>query len=222
MSRKPDGSRANVEVHQIVYNAALQVVLYAVDDDLAANVQDLEIGVVTLVAVSVNGLVDLLVVLDAVPEVERSLFGILSFVVGTRGLDVPDVCHDEVLVVALGLNEQNLDTLTCAGIGDPFAALFRRVCRIQDSNDTALLEPCQHVCDGGLCSGFPPALPFCVAHIKEVGGWLRRIGPAVVTHVERLGVDGEPLEVTLSWSRDMLANSNREICEQVGSYLFVL
>ncbi len=74
-SRQPDRSGADVKVHQIVDDSALQIVLDPVDDDLFPDIHDLEIRQVILVAVVVDGLVHLLVVADSIAEVLGSNLG---------------------------------------------------------------------------------------------------------------------------------------------------
>lgn len=66
-----------------------------------------------LVTVLVDGLVDLFVIPNACSKIERRLLWILAFVIRTRRLDISYVCHDQILVVTLGLNIYDLN----AGIG---------------------------------------------------------------------------------------------------------
>jgi hypothetical protein len=68
-----------VQVHEVVYNPALQIVLYLIDDDLLPHINQLDIGQIALILV--NGLVHFLVVAYPVPEVCRSLLWILSNIV---------------------------------------------------------------------------------------------------------------------------------------------
>lgn len=188
-----------MKVHQVVHYATLQVVRDAIYDDLASDIQDLEVGVFALVAIAVNGLVDLFVVPDPVPEVEGSLLGVLALVVGARSFDVADVGHDHVLVVALGLDKEDLNVLTCTDVSHPLPPVLGGVCCVEDSNHAALLEPIQHVGYGSLSGGLPSTLALGVVRVEEVGRGLRGVMSAVVAHVEGLGVDGEPLQISLSW-----------------------
>lgn len=88
-----------MKVHQIVHNSGLQVVLDSIDDNLFANVHDLEIREMALFII--DCLIDLLVVLYAVSEVLGSLLGILANIIRTCGFDLKDVAHDYILVIAL-------------------------------------------------------------------------------------------------------------------------
>lgn len=88
-----------MKVHQIVDHSALKVVSYLVDDDLSSHVDQLHICEILLVFV--NGLIDLLVVADSISKIPRGSIGVLTFVIGRGGLDLQDVAHDDVFVVAL-------------------------------------------------------------------------------------------------------------------------
>jgi hypothetical protein len=162
-----------VEVHEVVDDAALEVVLDAVDDDLLADVHDLEEGVLALVAVLIEALVDLLIVADAVAEVEGGGVRVLAGVVGAGSLHVADVGHDETLVVTTALDEDDLDALAGASVKNPLAAVFCGVCGIEDSYCAlGLPEPLQHVVDSGLCGGAAFSLTLLVGVVEEVRGGL--------------------------------------------------
>lgn len=131
-----------MKVHEIVHYAALQVVLDAVDDDLSTDVHDLEISEVILILVLVDGLVDLLVVADAVAEIQRGLLGVLALIIRASGLNVPNIGHDELLVVALGLDKDDFDALLFEEFEDPHATLLGAIRCIEDTNYALLvLEP---------------------------------------------------------------------------------
>jgi hypothetical protein len=186
-ARQPDRARANVEVDEVVHDTALEVILDAVDDDLLANVHDLEVGVVILVTVLIDALVNLLVVANAVTEVESSLIWVLALVVWAGRLDVADVAHNEGLLVAFRLDEHDFDTLLGNSVHHPLATLFGAICRIEDADYAALSEPGQHI---GHCSlrGSPAlSLALGIVGVEEIGCRLRGIGAAVVAHVKRLG-----------------------------------
>lgn len=196
---EPDRSRSDVKVHQVVDDTALQIILDTVDDDLLAHVHELEVGVLALVAVVVQRLVDLLVIADAVPEVLGGLFRVLATVVRAGELDVADVGHDEVLVVAFALDKDDLDPFLCAGIENPLAAFFGRVGRVQYADDSAAAKPGQHVGDGSLGGGPPLLLALFVIHVEEVRGRVGRIVATVVADIEGLRWDRQPLEIALGW-----------------------
>lgn len=188
-----------MQVHEIIDNSTLEVVLDAVDDDLFADIHELEVGVFVLIAVTIDGLVDLLVHLDTITKVLGGFFWILAAIVGAGGLDISDVGHDEILVVALALHEENLDTVAGAGVDDPFPALLGRVGGIQDADDAATSEPSQHVGNGGLGGSAALTLALGVVHIKEVGSWLWSIISTIVSNVEDLRRNRQPLKVALSY-----------------------
>lgn len=77
---EPDRSGSDVQVHEEVDHARLQVVLDLVDDDLLADVDELHVREVFLVFV--DRLVHFFVVEDAVAKVLHRGFRILAFVVG--------------------------------------------------------------------------------------------------------------------------------------------
>lgn len=68
-----------MQVHQVVDDTRLKVVLETVDDDLSTNVNELAVGEVLFVLV--NGLVDGLVVANALAEVLSCDLGVLSDVI---------------------------------------------------------------------------------------------------------------------------------------------
>lgn len=75
-----------------------------VDDDLGTNIHNLDICEVFLVATPINGLVDLLIVADAIPKIERRSLGVGTLVVGRSGLDLEDIGHDQPLIVTARLD----------------------------------------------------------------------------------------------------------------------
>jgi hypothetical protein len=188
-----------VQVHEIIHNAALKVVLDTVDDDLFADVHKLQVCILVFATILVNGLVDLLVVFDAVPEVLSGLFGILATIVGASQLNITNVGHDELFIVAFALNKEDFNTVTGACVDNPFPALSGRISSIKNADNATGTEPGQHVSDGSLGSGAAFALSLGVVHVKEVGGGMRRIVAAVVADVEDLGRNGEPLQVALCY-----------------------
>jgi hypothetical protein len=195
-TRQPDRARFDVQVHEIVDHATLQVVLDAIDDDLLAHVHDLQVGQMALVLV--NGLIHLLIVPDAFSEVLRSRVGVLALVVGRRGLDLKDIAHDQGLIVALRLHEQRLDALCITTFLDPAAALLGGVGCIEDADHATFLEPLQHIGDRSLGSSSTHTLALRVGVVEEVGTRLGRVLASVVAHVEDHGVDREPFQVPLS------------------------
>lgn len=121
-----------MEVHQVVHHATLKVVLYAVDDDLAPDIDDLAVCHVFLVLV--QRLVHPLVHGYPLPEILCCLFRVLTLIVGRGQLHLLDVRHDQLFVIALGLHEQCLDALGVAAIFDPSSSGFRRVGSVEDGD----------------------------------------------------------------------------------------
>lgn len=68
-----------MQVHEIVYDAALEVVFDLVDDDLFSHVDELDICEVFLVFV--NCFIDLFVVSNSIAEVFGGFFRVLTLVV---------------------------------------------------------------------------------------------------------------------------------------------
>ena len=148
----PDAARLDVQVHEVVDHAALQVILYPVDDDLAADVDDLAVRHVALILV--QRLVHPFIHPYPLPEILGRLFRILTLVVGTRGLDFEDIAHDDVLFIALALHKDRLDVLRITALFDPPPAVFRRVGCVEDRDEVARrAEPLAHVVDGGFGGG---------------------------------------------------------------------
>ena len=98
-ARQPNRSRLDMQVHQIVDNPTLQVVLNAIDDDLLADIHELQIRKITLGLI--NCLVNLLVIFDAITEVLSSYLGVQPYVVWRCSLDLQNIAHDQVFIVAL-------------------------------------------------------------------------------------------------------------------------
>jgi hypothetical protein len=186
-----------VQVHQVIYNAGLEVVVDLVDDDLSTNIHNLDICEVLLVALRIYGLIDLLVVADAIPKVEGRSLGIGALVVGRGGLDLEDVGHDERLVVAAGLDIQRVDALLGALVVDPASAHACRVRGVEDGNGALTAsEPLQHVSESSLSRCTAHLLARWVVGVEEVGGRLWGVGAAVGANIEDLCLDGEPFEVS--------------------------
>jgi hypothetical protein len=178
-----------VQVHQVVDNSALKVVLNSVDDDLLPHVHDLEVSIVVLILVPVDSLVHLLIISNAIAEILSGLFRILALIVRARCLNVADVGHDEILIVALTLDEQDLNAVARTSVHDPPAAFLGGVGSVQDADDAAMAEPGHHIRDGGLGSGATLSLTFGIVGVEEVSGWLRGIVTPIVADVESLGRD---------------------------------
>lgn len=186
-----------MKVHEVVDDSALKIVLDAVDDDALANVHDLQIGKVALVLIPIDCHVDLFILLDAVPKVFNSLLRIGACVIGRSGLDVENVCHDDVLVVAKRLYKECFNALLVIPVLDPASAGFGAVGGIQNGYDTlAVLEVCDHVLNGSFGGNLPDTLSFRIAKIEKlcIGMWdeLATVG----AHVEDFGINRQPLEVT--------------------------
>lgn len=185
-----------MQVHQVIDDPTLQVVLDTVDDDLLADIHNFQVCEVTLIGI--NCLVHLLVVTDAVAEVLGRNFGVLTSVVGGRGLYFENIAHDELLVVTLALDKQSLNTFSITSLLDPPTSFLGAVSSIKDGDySILLLEPLQHVNQCSLSSSASHTLALCIALVEEVCGRLWSIASSVVAYIEDFGIDGKPLEVTL-------------------------
>lgn len=88
-----------MKVHQVIDHSALEVILNAVNDNLFADIHDLEIS--EIIFLFVNSLVDFFIVLNTVTEILCGSFWIKTNIVGGRGLDFQDIAHDQVLIITL-------------------------------------------------------------------------------------------------------------------------
>ena len=192
-----------MQVHEIVNDAALEVVLNSVDDDLLANVHDFEVRVLIFVSVLVNCLVNLLVITDAVEKVLGSSFRVLTPVVRAGRFDIANVCHDDVLIVTLALDKKYLDAMLNTDFVDPFPALLGRIGSVEYCDDASGAKPSKHVGDGSLGSGTALPLALGVVGVEEVSGGLWRIVAPIIADVESLRWYGQPLEVALSFEGGM-------------------
>lgn len=173
-----------MQVHEVVDNATLKIILDAVDDDLLANIHQLQVGVAILIVVGVNSLVDLFIVLDSVAKVLGRILWILAAVVGACQLDVTNVGHDGLLIIAFAFNKENLNAMGRARVPDPFTTLLGRISRIQDANNAAGAEPSKHVSNGGLGSRTAHPLTLGIAEIKKVGRRLWSVMTPIVADIE--------------------------------------
>lgn len=148
----PDTPRFDVQVHQIVDHATLQIILYPIDDDLTPHIDDLAVGHIALVLI--QRLVHPLIHAYPLPEILRRLFGVLTLVVRTRRLDFEDIAHDDVLFIALALDENSLDILAVTALFDPTPPVFGGVRGIEDRDEVSRrAEPFAHIVDCGFGGG---------------------------------------------------------------------
>ena len=176
-----------MQIHQIVHNPTLQIILNSIDDHALAHIHDLQ--VCHIILLRINGLINLLVIANAVPEILRSFLGVLPNVVGGCSLDLEDIGHDELLVVAFALHKQGFDSFFVAAFFDPSSAGFGRVRGVKDGNDAAGLEPGQHVDDGCFCGCATRFFALYVVDVEEVRGRVWVVISAVVAYVEDARVD---------------------------------
>lgn len=188
-----------MKVHQIVDNSTLKIIFDLADDDLFSNIHDLEISQVGLFSVGVDGLVDLFIIADACAEIEGSGFRVLATIIRAGGLNIADVGHDKLFIIAFALHKESLYSMGVASLENPFSSFRGGICGIKDTDNTTGAEPVEHVGDGGLGGGPAFSLAFGVIGVEEVGGGLRGIVTPIVADVEGLSWDGEPLQVALSY-----------------------
>lgn len=167
----------------------MQIVLNTIDDNLFANVHNLEICIVALVAVTINRLVDFFILADALAEISGGVLWVLALVVWAGCLDIENVGHDDLLLVAFALDKEDFYTVGLADLVNPFAALLCRIGRVEDADDTASFEPFQHVCNSSLSGRAALSFALCIVEVEKVGCWMWRIVAPVVADVERLGRD---------------------------------
>lgn len=135
---------------------------------------------------------------DPVAKVKGGGLGILAAIVWTGGLDIADIVHDDILIIALALDKKHLDTMRGACVRNPLAALLGRVGGIEDADNAAGTEPGQHIGHSGLGSGAALTLAFGIVGVEEVSRRLWRIVTPIVADVKGCSRDGEPLEIALS------------------------
>ena len=185
-----------MEIGEVVDETRLEIVLGHVDDNSSADVDDFDIGKMSLGLV--NGLIDFLVISNTISEVFGRLFWILSDVVWRCGLDFEDVGHDQVFIVTLAFDEEVEEFGFGDLVEDPLTASFGGVGRVEDGHFIGLvLEPVQHVCDGGFSSGFSRLLALGVVDVEELGIRVRVVGASIFTNIEDFGVDRGPSKVSL-------------------------
>ena len=184
-----------MEVLNVVNETAREIVFYLVDNDLGPDVDEPDIGKVTLVIT--NRLVSFLVVVDPIHKVARGNFGVLALVIRRVGLDLADVVHDEFFVAANRLDEKRLDSGSTARVVNPLATRLGRVGSIEDGNLTVgVLEPGDHVADRSLGSSTTQAFAIWVRCVEELCGRARSVEPAVLADIEDLRGDSDPGKVT--------------------------
>lgn len=116
-SANPDASWLDVEVHEIVYDPTLQVVLQSIDDDLASNVDNFAVRQIMLVFIKC--LVDSFVHSYPLSKVLGCLLRVLPSIVRARRLDFLDVTHDQIFVITFALNEKSLNVFGITSFLDP-------------------------------------------------------------------------------------------------------
>ena len=175
-----------MEIHEVVDDSALQVVLYLVDDDLLAHIDQFHICQVLFILI--DCLVHLFIIPYPVAKVHCSCFWILAYIVGRCGLDLQDVCHDGLFGIALGFNIERLDAVGFTALTDPSSSSLCRICSVQYGDSSSIcLEPVEHVFDSGFCSSVPHPLAFFVGRIEKVSRGLWCILSAVDANIEGLG-----------------------------------
>lgn len=180
-----------MKVLDIIDEAAGQIVLDTIDDDLSADVNELDIGI--KVFILVKSLIDFFVVADTSHKVFCSFFGVLANVVRGSGLDFTDVVHDQVVVIAFGLDEERSNACKATGIVDPFSTLLGRVGRVENCHlPVCSPEPVDHVRDCCFSSSTPESFPIRVGVVEERRGRLRGVLAPILPHVKDLRGDSDP------------------------------
>lgn len=130
-----------MEVHEVVDDSALEIIPDSANDDLLANIHDLQVSQMRLLALGVDGAVHLLIITNTVAEIKGGSLRVLAAIVWAGSLDIANVGHDELLIVALALNEKNLNSILIANLQNPLATLQSRVGSIEYTDNTARAEP---------------------------------------------------------------------------------
>lgn len=107
--RDKDGAGLDVQIHEEEYDAALAIVLDAINDDSGAHIDQLDKGALALgAALILNALIDLFVVSDALAKVLDGRLGVRVGIVGAAELDLANVGQDHLFIVADGLYKEGL------------------------------------------------------------------------------------------------------------------
>lgn len=176
-----------MEVHEIVHDSTLKVVLQSVDDDLAANVDDLAVCQIRFVLV--ERLIHPLIHSYPLSKVSRCLFWILTNIVWTRRLDFLDIAHNEIFILALALDKECLYTLGITSVLDPPSSRLRTVRGIKDGYDmTRRAKPFAHVGHCSFSSSLSKTFALLVRCVEEAGIWLRSCCSSIGPDVEAFGV----------------------------------
>ncbi len=184
-----------MKVHQKVDATALEVVLQPVDNDPLPNIDELDISQIGLVFA--DGLIDPLVVANAVEEVLGSRLRVLTDVIWRCSLDLEDVRHDDTLVIADGFDEDRLEAFLEATFLDPATTRFGGVGSIENGNHSFfILEPFEHISDSCLRSGSPESFALGVAGIEELGRRAGGVAAPILPDVECFSIDRQPLEIS--------------------------
>lgn len=182
-----------MKVHREIDDPRLEVIGNLIDDHLGANIDKLDISQIRLF----NGLIHFLIVPNSLPEIPRRFFRVLTNIVRRGSLNLQDITHDKVFVIALALNEKNIIALSVTTFFNPLPPMLSRVSGIKDSNVTALLlKPAEHVSNGSLSSSTAKTLSLRIASVEKFGRRVRSIRTTVGANIERFGVNREPFEVT--------------------------
>jgi hypothetical protein len=112
-----------MEVHEVVNDSTLEIVPNSTDDDLLANVHDLKVSQMRLLAFGINSAVHFLVIANTVAEIKSGSLGVLAAVIWASGLNIANIGHDELFIIALALNKKNLDAIFVANLQNPLATL---------------------------------------------------------------------------------------------------
>ena len=91
-----------MQIHEIIYYPALEVVPDLIDDHLAANINQLHIGKIPLILI--DRLVDLLIVPYPVSKILGCHLWILALVVWRCSFDLDNIRHNQLLIVTLRLD----------------------------------------------------------------------------------------------------------------------
>ena len=184
-----------MEILDVVNESAGKIVLDLIDDDGRANIDQLDVCVILFEFI--NGLVGHFVVANSSAEIKSSSLRVLPSVIGRCSLDLTDVVHNKILVVANRLDKQRFNASIVAGFINPLTASFGRIGGIEDRNHTPVLfKPAKHVVHGSLGSGLPHFFALWIVRIKEFGRRLRcALFTTIATNIEDASWYPNPSEI---------------------------
>lgn len=206
VTRQEDATGCVVQVHEEENDLGGQGRRNSVENDLASDINHLDVGE----AVVVEGLVNALVVLDSSTEVGNSELGILVGVVRRGQLGGPNVLLNNVRVLNDTLEEHHLDVLLSATRENELAARLGGIGGVVNSDRAPSDHPFDHVVQGGDSHVQALLLGILVVGVEELMGQLgSNTLAAVLADVKDAARDADPGQVASDLSCNVSLSTRR-------------